>query len=201
MPTTTSTHAPSPPSFFEEVRNATPGDSRLEMCIQCGTCGGACPSGRDMDHTPRALFALIQADRREEVLRSNAPWYCVSCYLCMARCPQEIHVTDVMYSLKRLSMRAGYARHGVAPDFSKDCVFFVEHFGRSFEAGLAALYHGTHTPWRKLDMGSLAVGLAGHHRLTITPQHIKGIHDLQAILNEATAIAHRVEEAGGTQLL
>ncbi|MBK6710249.1 MAG: 4Fe-4S dicluster domain-containing protein [Chloroflexi bacterium] len=50
------------------------------MCIQCGTCGGSCPSGQDMDHTPRQLFAMIRADMRDEVLRSNTPWYCVSCY-------------------------------------------------------------------------------------------------------------------------
>lgn len=197
----TATHASSPPTFFDEVCAATPGEARLEMCIQCGTCGGACPSGRDMDHSPRALFALIRADKRAAVLHSNAPWFCVSCYLCMARCPQEIHVTDVMYTLKRLSLRAGYARPGAAPDFSKDFIFFVEHFGRSFEAGLAALYHATHAPWRKLNMGTLALDLARHHRLRIAPQRITGIGNLQAILNEAKAIARRVEEAGGAQLL
>ena len=36
-----------------DVMRATPGESRLEMCIQCGTCGGSCPSGMDMDHTPQ----------------------------------------------------------------------------------------------------------------------------------------------------
>ena len=42
------------PTIFDRVVNATPGNSHLEMCIQCGTCGGSCPSGADMDHTPRA---------------------------------------------------------------------------------------------------------------------------------------------------
>ena len=49
------------PTFIEEVIAETPGDSRLEMCIQCGSCGGSCPSGPDMDHTPRALFAMVEA--------------------------------------------------------------------------------------------------------------------------------------------
>ena len=30
--------------FLEEVSLRTAGVSRLEMCIQCGTCGGSCPS-------------------------------------------------------------------------------------------------------------------------------------------------------------
>ena len=57
--------------------------------MQCGTCGGSCPSAADMDHTPRLLFAMIRAGLRDEVLRSNTPWMCVSCYFCAVRCPQE----------------------------------------------------------------------------------------------------------------
>ena len=51
--------------FLEEVSLRTAGVSRLEMCIQCGTCGGSCPSAEDMDHTPRMLFAMIRAGYRE----------------------------------------------------------------------------------------------------------------------------------------
>jgi heterodisulfide reductase subunit C len=101
----------SPPSltpfdFLDEVQARTPGQSRLLMCIQCGTCGGSCPSGADMEHTPRSIFAMIRADMREEVLRSNTPWYCVSCYYCTVRCPQDVHITDIMYTLKRMAVDA-----------------------------------------------------------------------------------------------
>ena len=92
--------------LLEEVSAATAGVSRLEMCIQCGTCGGACPSAADMDHTPRALFAMIRAGMRDEVLHSNTPWFCVSCYHCVVRCPQEVHIADVMYTLKSMAVRA-----------------------------------------------------------------------------------------------
>ena len=40
-------------SLLEEVSTKTAGVSHLEMCIQCGTCGGSCPVAMDMDHTPR----------------------------------------------------------------------------------------------------------------------------------------------------
>jgi len=73
-------------SFQHRVIEATPGGEVLITCLQCGTCGGSCPSGPDMDYTPRALFAMIGAGMEDEVLRSNTPWYCVSCYYCMARC-------------------------------------------------------------------------------------------------------------------
>ena len=58
-------------SLMHEVAEATAGVSHLEMCIQCGTCGGSCPSAADMDHTPRMLFAMLRAGMRDEVLRSN----------------------------------------------------------------------------------------------------------------------------------
>ena len=51
-------------TFLDEVSAQSGGLSRLEMCIQCGTCGGSCPAGADMEHTPRALFALIRAGFR-----------------------------------------------------------------------------------------------------------------------------------------
>ena len=41
-------------------------------------CGGSCPKGADMQYTPRAIFALINADEREKVLTSNTMWCCVS---------------------------------------------------------------------------------------------------------------------------
>jgi heterodisulfide reductase subunit C len=31
-----------------------------------------------MDHTPRMLFAMLRAGMRDEVLRSNTMWLCVS---------------------------------------------------------------------------------------------------------------------------
>src|SRR5512142_2116013 len=83
-------------NLLEEVAARTAGVSRLEMCIQCGSCGGSCPSAAAMDHTPRMLFAMLRAGMRDEVLHSNTFWMCVSCYHCAVRCPQNIHITDVM---------------------------------------------------------------------------------------------------------
>ena len=99
-------HGPSSEgSFMAEVIATTPGAETLITCLQCGTCGGSCPSGPDMDHTPRQLFAMIGAGMREEVLRSNTPWYCVACYYCTVRCPKDIPSTDLMYALKRMAVR------------------------------------------------------------------------------------------------
>jgi heterodisulfide reductase subunit C len=68
-------HTSAPGSFLDAVMRETPGGEALRTCLQCGTCGGSCPSGPDMDHTPRAIFALVAAGERARVLRSNTPWY------------------------------------------------------------------------------------------------------------------------------
>ena len=175
-------------TFFDEVVAETPGQTNLEKCIQCGSCGGSCPSGPDMEHTPRRLFAMIGAGMREQVLRSNTPWYCVSCYYCMARCPQEVHITDVMYTLKRMAIREGYYQESTAsnaPDFSETFVDCVESYGRSFELGLATRFHLKHHPLGAIRQAGLGLGLLKRGRLDLTPTRIKGIEQLRAILDRA----------------
>jgi len=172
-------------SFLEEVSEATAGVSRLDMCIQCGTCGGSCPSGADMDHTPRQLFAMLRAGMREEVLRSNTPWICVSCYYCTVRCPQEIHITDVMYTLKGMAIRARLFKEATAPDFSKTFIGMVENFGRGFELGLASIHYLKHFPLRLPGMVPMIVGLVSKKRIVLAPHRIEGIDQLKSILARA----------------
>ncbi len=177
--------------FFREVVADTPTDPHLEACLQCGTCGGSCPSGPDMDHTPRTLFAMIAAGMRDAVLRSNTPWYCVSCYYCMERCPQEIHITDVMYTLKRLAIKAGYAQQtsaARAPGFSQTFVDHIEAYGRSFELGLITRYYLRHQPLDAVKVASVGMGLFKRGRLDLSPHPIKQIDQLKAILARAREI-------------
>lgn len=175
-------------TFLQEIISATPGGEALITCLQCGTCGGSCPSGPDMDHTPRRIFAMINAGMRDDVLRSNTPWYCVSCYYCTARCPKEIPITDIMYTLKRMSVRAKLYDDSDAPDFHESFIGYVETYGRSFEFGLATRYHLTHKPLKKAGMGPMALGMLARDRLALRPHRINGIEQLQAILNKAKTL-------------
>ncbi len=171
--------------FLEEVSAATAGVARLEMCIQCGTCGGSCPSAADMDHTPRMLFAMIRAGMREDALKSNTPWICVSCYHCVVRCPQDVHITDVMYTLKGMAIRAKLYQDSTAPDFSATFVDMVENYGRSFEFGLASRHYIKHFPLRLPGMAPMALGLLSKKRMGMVPTRIKGIEQLKTILERA----------------
>ncbi|MFZ5829301.1 MAG: 4Fe-4S dicluster domain-containing protein, partial [Planctomycetota bacterium] len=90
--------------FLQEVIDATPGGERIVHCLQCGTCGGSCPSGGDMEYTPRAIINMVLAGDRSTPLAANTLWACVSCYFCTTRCPQEIPITEILYSLKRMAI-------------------------------------------------------------------------------------------------
>jgi heterodisulfide reductase subunit C len=171
--------------FLEEVSAKTAGISRLEMCIQCGTCGGSCPPAADMDHTPRMLFAMIRAGMREEALQSNTFWVCVSCYHCVVRCPQDVHIADVMYTLKGMAIKAKLYKDSTAPDFSQTFVDMVENYGRSFEFGLATRHYLKNFPLLLPGMAPMGLGMLTKKRMEITPHRIDGIDQLQTILARA----------------
>lgn len=172
-------------SLLHEVSIKTAGISHLEMCIQCGTCGGSCPSAADMDHTPRMLFAMLRAGMRDLVLQSNTPWICVSCYHCVVRCPQNVHITDVMYTLKGMAIREKKYRSAIAPEFSETFVDMVEKYGRSFEFGLATRHYLKHAPLRLVGMSTMGLGMLAKGRMSMTPRKIKGMPQLKAILDKA----------------
>ncbi len=171
--------------FLAEVSAKTAGVSRLEMCIQCGSCGGSCPSADAMDHTPRALFAMIRAGMRDEVLRSNTPWMCLSCYHCAVRCPQEIKITDVMYTLKVMAEEGHTYPNGTAPGFSGVFIGNVRRFGRSWEMGLTARHYLRHFILRLPRITPMAFSLFRHGRIGMLPARIKQRGQLKAILKRA----------------
>jgi len=171
--------------FLAEVNSKTAGVSNLQMCIQCGSCGGSCPSASAMDHTPRGLFALIRAGKRDEVLHSNTPWMCLSCYHCVVRCPQEIEITDVMYAIKTIAEKEHTYPNNVGPDFTGVFIGQAKRFGRSWEIGLTARHYLRHFPLRLPGMTPMAFGLFRHGRIGILPHQIRQRKQLHAILKRA----------------
>lgn len=181
------------PSFYERVVAATPGGATLATCMQCGTCGGSCPSAPDMDATPRKLFAMAMANMEDEVLSSNTPWYCVSCYYCTVRCPKQIPITDFMYTFKRMAIAKGKFSESHHVDWSNSFIGIVENNGRSFELGLAMRYHLTHNPLKMVGKSGLGFQMLRKGRFSLTPESIRDMPQLSAILDEAKRIAAQQE--------
>ena len=143
--------------FLDEI-SSIPGGEKIRHCIQCGTCSASCPMVFKMDHSPRKIFAMAKAGMRKEVLSSNTIWYCVSCYSCHVRCPRGIKLTDIMYILKRLSIKYGMSSHSTAaPALSNTFASLVNKYGRNHETELILRFFIKTNPLNLLKMVPLGL--------------------------------------------
>ena len=164
--------------FFE-----TEYGKQIHKCIQCGTCSGSCPLSNKMDHAPRELFALIRDGEMGEVLSSDTPWYCTSCYKCTVRCPKGIPVTDLMYTLKQLIKRYGAVAKGhKAPDLYNAFSENIKTDGKVTESGVMRRY-GIRHPIDAVKNIPLAVKMLKRSRLEIFPAKIENPENVSKLLS------------------
>ncbi len=166
----------------------TPCGKEILGCIQCGTCSASCPLSDQMDHAPRELFALVRDGDMDEVLRSNTPWFCVSCYQCMVRCPRDIPVTDIMYALKQMAVDTGmfprgHKMAGLYKIFNQD----VARYGKITGSILMGRYGFRHPVDMASKMG-IGLQLLKARRFDFTPQKMA---DPQKIADLLKAKARR----------
>jgi len=95
---------------------AIPGGENLLHCWSCGTCAATCLVRRyDPSFNPRLILRKAGIGMRQEVLSSREIWLCSACDACYPRCPQEIHISEVMGALRDLAIEAGYEAPGPFP--------------------------------------------------------------------------------------
>jgi len=173
------------PAFSDEVSNllyAAHGNP-LKICIQCGTCSGTCPVAEFMDHTPRRLIAMINADLKDQVLASNTFWHCASCYHCTVRCPSGIDIAELMYALKRYSIWKNQHQEGlIGPVFSETFVKTIMKSGRSYEPILATSYLFSYGVQELLQEAQTATSLMLKGRLPLLPPRIKRLENFRRMV-------------------
>ena len=99
--------------FMHKVANVPRGRGVLS-CIQCGRCSSSCPIARSTaEHNPRRLMEMVILGLRSEVLLEGLPWYCLSCFTCLDRCPQGGDVGEVMFAIRNLAAKEGNVPAGV----------------------------------------------------------------------------------------
>jgi len=139
--------------FLEEIE-AHSGEM-VRRCFQCDRCATGCPMIAQMQHAPNELFLLIQLGDRETVLSSNTFWFCVSCYTCSVRCPNDIDIAHVMDTLRELSLKEGFSPAlPQARDFHQIFLDCVRRRGRVSELELMARYNlKLKKPFARLALG------------------------------------------------
>jgi len=188
------------PTFFQKVKYekelkrdlaaevaATPGGEKIFSCLQCGTCGSACPVSVYMDYTPRRLIGMLREGFKQEVVTSFAIWLCASCYECTVRCPAGIKVTDVMYALKRVAIREGiYPRRFPVPVLAKEFMKMLKGTGRNNEFWLVLRVLLKTAPLKLLTSWPLGLRLWRRGRMCLTASRIP---------KPANADLHRILES------
>ncbi len=116
------------PGFRAEIA-AEPGGERFLRCFSCGTCVAGCPvAGRTEKYNPRRIVRMALLGMRQEVLSSEFVWLCSTCYTCYERCPQDVHIPELMNAIRNIAVRQGY----VPPAFLQQAGLLRDH-GRLYE--------------------------------------------------------------------
>ncbi len=168
--------------FGESVAEKAYGQNLLS-CIQCGTCSATCPMSHYMDYTPRRIMAMTREGFKEDVLHSATIWLCASCYSCTVQCPRQIHITDVMYTLKREAIRRGvYPKRYPIPVLARNFHHLVMHDGRNSESWLIIRLFMQTNPFKMLKLARVGLKLMLTGRFSMKKERIRNTQQLQTIL-------------------
>jgi heterodisulfide reductase subunit C len=116
------------PNFKFEVAKEHGGEA-IKYCFQCGTCAAGCPIRTiEGSFNPRTIIRKVLLGLKKDVLSSKEIWMCSNCYICYERCPQDVRFTDIIFALRNIATREGYAHSS----FIKQAEL-IEDMGRLYE--------------------------------------------------------------------
>jgi heterodisulfide reductase subunit C2 len=174
-----------PLSQSDEIRMDT--GVIVNKCYQCGKCSAGCPVATEMDYPPSLVMRMLQTEepaQKEKVLRSMSIWLCVSCEMCLTRCPMEIDIPTLMDYMRQKSYKAKKtnpkAKHIIS--FHKSFLDSINYTGRLYEMGLIVDY--------KMRTGAMMQDVAVAPKMFVKgklnpmPEVIKGRKKIAAIFDK-----------------
>jgi heterodisulfide reductase subunit C len=91
----------------------TPGAEKLMRCYQCGTCTADCPIAKRVpEFRPRQIARLVMYGQKERLMEGDLLYLCAGCYTCYEHCPQEVHVSEIVSALRKISLDEGHLLPG-----------------------------------------------------------------------------------------
>ncbi|OFX58282.1 MAG: heterodisulfide reductase subunit C [Bacteroidetes bacterium GWA2_30_7] len=157
---------------------------KSQKCYQCGKCSAGCPVADEMDYPPSMVMRMLQTEtpaNDEKLLKSHSIWLCVTCEMCLSRCPMEIDIPSAMDFLRQKSM----SEHKENPKakniiaFHKAFLNSIKNTGRLYELGLILNYK-----MKSLNMTQdMALGpkMFSRGKLHIFPEKIKDTNHISKI--------------------
>lgn len=181
--------SPHPQSSFRTWIEKQSGQD-ISHCYQCGRCTAGCPVAYRMDLGPRRVMRSLQLGLKDEAIRSNSIWFCVSCQTCSARCPKEIDIARIMEAVRIMAVqeRIKPAKKDIAL-FHQLFLDNVRSLGRVNELLLGGLYN--------LRSGHLTqdlemfFGMVPRGKISFIPRRVKGAAELGAVFQRARALREK----------
>lgn len=159
----------------------------VNKCYQCGKCSAGCALATEMDYPPSLAMRMLQTNEPvhyDKLLKSMTIWLCVSCEMCLTRCPMEIDIPTLMDYLRQKSLRAKksnpQAKKIIA--FHRSFLDSINYTGRLYEMGLIVDY--------KMRTGAMAQDVAVAPKMFVKgklnpiPEMIKGRKKVAAIFRK-----------------
>jgi len=98
-------------TLYEQLAEDVRFQEGMNACINCGTCTAVCPAAEFYEYDPRRIVDLVQGGDEaeiEQLLRSEAIWYCGECMSCVTRCPRKNAPGLIIMALRSLAQDLGY---------------------------------------------------------------------------------------------
>ncbi len=86
--------------------------TKVSFCQDCGVCTGSCPVSRVLPgFSPQQMVGkfVLSSDlgMEDEVLGEQDVWSCLTCALCLQRCPSKVEYLEFVRGVREEAFRAG----------------------------------------------------------------------------------------------
>ena len=157
----------------------------VDTCLECGKCSGGCSNGHVFDYTPRKIVQLVKLGAEDRLLKMDALWICLSCQLCLDRCPSGIDIPRILDYLREKARRRGIPATRPAVGLFHDLMLEqIRKTGRVSEVGLMLRFKAATGAYMK-DAG-IGVKLFLKGKLNPFSPAVKGVDEMRRLYNSAS---------------
>jgi heterodisulfide reductase subunit C len=157
----------------------------VDTCLECGKCSGGCSNGHVFDYTPRKIVQLVKLGAEETLMKMDALWICLSCQLCLERCPSGIDVPRILDYIREKAHRKGIpASRPAVGLFHELMLEQIKRTGRVSEVGLLLRYKAATSDYRKDAKIGLKLFLKG--KLNPFSPSVKNVEEVRRLYNNAS---------------
>lgn len=85
---------------IKEISGANP-----LKCMKCGKCSASCPAFDEMDIKPHQFVSYVINENIDALVQSKSLWKCLSCFVCVERCPRDVQPGRIIDAARQLVVR------------------------------------------------------------------------------------------------